>query len=258
MAKHTSYENQNIKKQDGAQSIHRAIALIHVVAKHNQSGAKLSKIARCVELPSSTTHRILNVLVDEGLINYNSQSRLYHLGIGLYILGSEAKQYQLRDIYKSTLENVAEQTGDTAFLVIREGYDVLCIDRVVGSDRIKVLSFDVGDRRPLGVGAGSLAILASLPEDQVNKIVQHNEPRYAFFRGFAPEDLKRMIQSYRTDGYAVNSVTPHIVSVGVCLRDCAGDVLGAISVSGIVSKMDTEEQKKIARLIQKEINSNRH
>ncbi len=253
MVQDQPFSNLKPKQQEGAQSIRRALGMIQIVARYNPTGVTLSKVAREIELPCSTTHRILNAMVDEGMVCYNAMSKLYRLGIGLYLLGSQARQYELRDIYHSTLEKISEQTGDTAFLVIKTGYDVLCLDRVVGSTPIQVLSMDVGARRPLGVGAGSLAILAALPDVEVEQILRHNARRYASYSGYTPDDLQRMIQSYRNQGYIVNTVTPFTIGVGLALCDPAGKLLGAVSVSGILSKMDEEKQKETARLIQSEI-----
>lgn len=257
-SQNASLKNADGNRRDGAQSIHRAVAVLRVVAKYNQTGVNLSKITRNVDLPPSTTHRILSVLAEEGMVCYNPMTKLYNLGIGLYVLGSEARQYQLRDMYRDSLERIAQKTMDTAFLVIKLGYDVLCLDRAYGSTRIKVLTFDIGERRPLGVGAGSLAILASLPDDEIQRIIQHNERRYESFTGFSPQELKKMVSFYRSHGYAVNSVTPHIISIGVCLHDRHGDQLGALSVSGISSKMDKSRQKEIAALLQSEISWQGH
>ena len=243
------------KKQDGAQSIHRTIAIIRIVAKYNYTGVALSKVARDVDLPSSTTHRILSVLVDEGMVSYNGLTKCYHLGIALSLLGSEARQYELRYVYREILERIARQTEDTAYLLMQSGYDVLCVDRVVDSTPIQVLTFDVGGRRPLGVGPGSLAILASLPEVEMGRILRHNERRYASYTGYAPDDMRRMIQMYRQQGYIVNSVTPYTVGVGMALRDKSGKLVGAVSVNGIISKMDKKREKYIARLIQSEISN---
>ncbi|KJS30703.1 MAG: hypothetical protein VR64_14765 [Desulfatitalea sp. BRH_c12] len=241
------------QKPDGAQSIHRAFAIIRIVAHYNTTGVKLSKVSRQVDLPSSTTHRILSVLVNEGMVSYNALSKCYHLGIALSLLGLEAHQYELRHVYHHILEKIARHTGDSAFLLIQSGCDVLCVDRVVESTPIQVLTFDIGGRRPLGVGPGSLAILASLPEADMRHIVQLNERRYTLFNGYAPEDLQRMIEAYRQQGYIVNSVTPYTMGVGVALVDKTGNLIGAVSVNGIISKMDKKRQREIARLIQSEI-----
>ena len=244
---------EKIKKQDGAQSIHRALAIIQVVARHNDSGANLSRISREVALTSSTTHRILSVLVDENIICHNTVTKRYHLGIGLYLLGSVAQQYQLRDIYRGVLEKIADDTGDTVFLIMQSGYDALCVDRVVGDTPIQILSFKIGDRHPLGVGAGSLAILASLPDCEREKIILHNQRRYAAFPNYTRDDLNRMIDEYRQQGFVVNSTTPYTIGVGRCLYDETGTLIGAVSVSGIVAKMDPKRQKEIARLIESKI-----
>jgi DNA-binding IclR family transcriptional regulator len=240
-------------KKDGAQSIHRAMAVIRTVAKYNHQGVNFSRIAREIDLTPSTTHRIINVLVEEGVLCHNAVTRLYHLGIGLYLLGSEARQYHLRDVYRNALNHIAQQTGDTVFLVMQSGYDVLCVDRVVGQTPIQILAFNTGDRRPLGVGAGSLAILASLPDDEIDRIIRHNERRYASFSGYTRTDLDRMIRECRANGYVVNTVTPYTIGVGVCLTDDTGTIVGAVSVSGIISKMDEERPKQIAMLIKSQI-----
>ncbi|MCJ8501539.1 IclR family transcriptional regulator [Desulfatitalea alkaliphila] len=240
-------------KQAGVQSIRRALAVIQVVADHNRSGVGLSKIAGEVGLTPSTTHRIAAVLVDEGILSHNGATKLYHLGIGLYLLGSSARQYQVRDIYRDTLEKIAEQTGDTVFLIMQSGYDALCVDRVVGNTPIQILSLNIGERRPLGVGAGSLAILASLPGDQRERIMRHNRRRYAAYPGYSPDDLARMIKMYREQGFVVNTVTPYTIGVGTCVHDEEGTLIGAVSVSGIVSQMDRKRQKQIAALIKSAI-----
>lgn len=245
-------------KQDGTQSLHRAVAVLRMVAKYNADGVKLSKVSRDLKIPPSTVHRILSALVDEGMVCFNAFSKRYNLGFDLYLLGSQAGQYALRDQYHDLLDRLAQETEDTVFLVIKSGYDVLCIDRVVGSSPIQVLNYDIGDRRPLGVGAGSLAILASLPDDEADHIIRHNERKYQAFKGFAPDDLKRMIGVCRQNGYAANTVTRHWISVGVCLCDQSGDLLGAVSVSGIDYKMTKKRQKEMARLIQTEINRQKY
>ena len=256
MARETPLQHHS-KIQDGAQSIHRAIAIIRIVAEHNYAGVKLSKVARDVQLPSSTTHRMLSVLVEEGMLSYNAMAKRYHLGISLARLGLEARQYELRHAYRDILERIARHTEDTAYLLMQSGYDVLCVDRVVDSTPIQVLTFDVGKRRPLGVGPGSLAILASLPQEEMQRILRHNARRYAGFVGFGPDDMQRMIDTYRRQGYIVNSVTPYTMGVGVALHDKAGKLVGAMSVNAIVSKMDEKRQQEIAHLIRSEISGGR-
>jgi DNA-binding IclR family transcriptional regulator len=49
---------------------------------------------------------------------------------------------------------------------VRAGGYLVCIDRKIGDCPIKVFTVDVGLRRPVGVGGGGIAVLASMPEKQ--------------------------------------------------------------------------------------------
>ncbi|MDO8971128.1 MAG: helix-turn-helix domain-containing protein, partial [Saprospiraceae bacterium] len=116
----------------GTQSISRAVALLRAVARNNENGAQLSKLARNVDLNVVTARRLLSVLVHEGLLSFDQQKKTYQIGIALYHIGSAAKQFEIRDRFRSTLEKIADLTEDTVFLFVRRGNDATCIDRLEG------------------------------------------------------------------------------------------------------------------------------
>ena len=142
------YDQKNIGTK-GVQAIFRAIAVLNKVAKNNDQGTALSSIARSVNLNISTTHRILSALISERFIDQDPSSKLYHIGIALYHLGRSAHQFSICKHFRYLLEIIAHDTKDTTFLLIRSGYDALCVDRVAGEFPIRTLTFDVGSRRPL-------------------------------------------------------------------------------------------------------------
>ena len=145
------YDQKNISTK-GVQTIFRAIAVLNEVAKNNDQGTALSSIARSVNLNISTTHRILSALKSVGFIDHDPSSKLYHIGIALYYLGSSAHQFSICNNFRDPLEIIAHNTKDTTFLLIRSGYDALCVFRAEGKFPIRTLTFDVGSRRPLGIG----------------------------------------------------------------------------------------------------------
>ena len=76
-------------------------------------------------------------------------------------------RFNLREICHPALARIADATGDTVFLTQRSGLDAVCLDRREGTFPIKTFTLEVGMRRPLGVGTGSLAILSALPEEDI-------------------------------------------------------------------------------------------
>ncbi len=235
----------------GAQSIHRALALLRQVAKYNQQGANLSKLARKADLHVATAHRILSVLVSEGLVTHDPVTKLYHLGLELYHLGHAARQYTVRDTFRGAIERIANLTHDTVFLLIRSGNDALCIDTVQGEYPVRTIVVDVGARRPLGIGAGSLSLIAFLPEEQFEEVVTVNAPRYPRYKNLTADEIRAMAAEGRQAGYVLSDGLFHedAVSVGVPIFDFEGNITAAITVSAIRSRMGPRRRAEIAELV---------
>lgn len=242
-------------RQEGVQSIRRTIDLLRMIAKYNDHGVNLSKITHKVGLHTTTVHRILAVLVEEGLVTFDPGSKLYRLGFEIYALGAAAQQFSLKECFHTALERIAETTQDTTYLVIRSGNNAMCIDRVVGKFPIQVLTFEIGEYRPLGIGAGSMAILASLPDQQIEAIIKANRSRYSNYSNKSIDDVKVSITQSRKLGYGLSDrvVTSETVGVGVTVKDSNGMVIAAMSVAGIVNRMSSDRCEEIVKLITSEI-----
>ena len=92
-------------------------------------------------------------------VSFNTETKLYHLGVELFFLGAGTRQFFMRDRFHTALKKISQQTDDATCLIIRSGYDGLCIDRVMGKSRVQVLDFEVGERRVLGVGAAGQSLI---------------------------------------------------------------------------------------------------
>ncbi len=128
-----SAHGQGEKPQGGGQSIRRTIAILKSVSQFNARGVRLAEVARDVDLPPPTVHRILAVLQEEAFVSFDLETKLYHLGTALYHLGASTHQFSIRDRYHIALKRISQQTGDAAYLMIGSGYDAVCIERVLGA-----------------------------------------------------------------------------------------------------------------------------
>ena len=231
--------------------MHRAIALLRAVARHNDKGARLSHLSREVNLHIATARRLLTVLTMEGLTTYDPLSKHYSLGIGLYHLGTVAQQFTIREQLHSTLEEIARETEDTVFLLIRSGNDVLCIDRVEGRFPIRALTIDVGIRRPLGIGAGSLALIAFLPEEQFKAVLSANKHRYHGHRNLNAKIIRKLAEQSRKKGYVVSDCLfwEDVISISVPIFKKNNEIMAAITVTAIANRMTLARQKRISNLL---------
>lgn len=238
-----------------SRSIHRAIDLLHAIAKLQGKRSGLSRLAKEVQLPNSTTHRILSVLVQRGLITCEPRSKNYNLGVELFSLGTEAQQFTIKDHLRPSLERIAHQSQDSVYLFVRSGNDGLCIDMIEGTFPIRIYDIGIGDRRLLGVGGGCLALLAFLPEDQVETIILGNKAKYSQHHNLTAEKVRHLVKRSRELKYALSKdvVIEDTTAVGLPVYNRKGWVVAAISVGAISRRLEENRRKEIVKLVRSEM-----
>jgi DNA-binding IclR family transcriptional regulator len=238
----------------GTQSIERALLLLREIAAHNRGGSRLLDLATRTSLQRPTVHRMLKCLATESIVQQDPDSHRYYLGSMMFELGlTAAPRFNLREICHPALTRIAEATGDTVFLTQRSGLDSVCLDRREGAFPIKTFTLEIGMRRPLGVGTGSLAILSALSEDEIQRVVTANSARLTEYGLSSPVLLAQVKKSQKL-GYAMRDVSglAGVRSVGQTLRNQSGMAFAALSVSTISSRMSEKRAVEVAQLLKGE------
>ncbi|MVW78099.1 helix-turn-helix domain-containing protein [Bordetella sp. 02P26C-1] len=238
----------------GAQSVSRVLQLLKQVAAAPPRGAGLSDLATASGLPQPTAHRMLAALQAEGFVYQDPALRTYGLGREAYVLGiAAARRRGIREFAEAGLQRIATETGDTAYLSMRSGDDAVCIDRKTGDFPIKILTLEPGHRRPLGLGAGSLALLAFQPAEEIDSILGRNHaglhPAYPSL-----DVLREDIATTLEKGYALNPgrIIPEMVGVAVPVLDAQGTVIAALSVAAIRSRLSGANLKRVIGVLSRE------
>lgn len=235
------------KERDGTQAIRRAIALLRDVAAE-RGGASLSRLSVTSGLAMSTVHRALTALVDEGMLVKDPRTRRYRPGPLLHELGlATAPPINLRVLARPMLERLAEATGDTAYLNVRSGADALCLDLCEGSFPIKALPMSVGSRRPLGVGAAALAVLAALPAAEAAAIIARNADRFQR-PSLTPNKVTVGLRELHMCGHIVTTgrLGARYRGVAVPVSDRQGRFALALSISAVAERLDAARVLHVA------------
>ncbi len=236
----------------GTQSIERVVNMLRVVASRGRSGMRLGDVTAATGLPSSTCFRMLQRLELEGMVERNPVTRKYALGPLLYELGLLARpRFHLAQRCEDTLASLAERTQDTVYLSERRGLEAVCSARALGDFPIKALTLDVGIRRPLGVGAGGLAILCAMPPAEADEIIEANADRYAKLSTLSAERVLAAVAEGRDQGFAFleAAVYPGTSAIGVAIPALAPTA--AISVAAISSRLDKTRRLQVAAELQR-------
>lgn len=186
-------------RPSGAQALDRALRVLRDIASSGDLGRRLIDLQRNIGLTKPTAHRIAQALVRYDFVTYDKASRRYFLGAEISILSVSAPKDlpDLRELARDDMRRLAEETGDTAYLMVRSGNDVVCIARELGHYPIKALTGEIGTRRPLGVGAGGIALLASLPADEIEAVLRANRGRMRRFPNASGRSIRNAIDAMR-------------------------------------------------------------
>jgi DNA-binding IclR family transcriptional regulator len=231
--------------------VDRIGSVLRILSNTDDRGIALAEICTLTDMTKTTAHRVLGALVDSGLLFQDVLTRNYRLGFAAAVLGRSALQQDVSGTARPSLQRLAQKTGDTAFASLLEGTAAICVAREVGEFPIRTLTLSVGDRRPLGVGAGSLALLATLGDAVIDNILRRNEVWLRDFHAFAPADLKRLIARTRKDGFALNEglIVPGMNAIGVVVLDKDGQPRAALSVAAIRDRMSRSRMTELAGLL---------
>jgi DNA-binding IclR family transcriptional regulator len=236
-------------------SLHRAAELLRALGEAGPS--RVSDLARQLGYTQATTHRLLQQLVDEGWVAQSAQDKRYALGLGLFALAARGgESVGLRELYRPALVRLGSALGDSVFLLVRAGFDALCLDRWEGPFPIRSFTGDIGGRVPLGIGQGSMAILAHLPEAEREEVIGHNSPRLAGM-GMAMVDgvyLRTEVTKVLRQGYAATNsgLIEGMAGVGVPVFDAAGRVVAALSIGTLTARLEGERLPVVAEILQRE------
>jgi DNA-binding IclR family transcriptional regulator len=213
----------------GASVTSRALSLLGAFDEEHRR-LSLSQLAERAGLPMPTAHRLVGDLVDWGALSRDADGR-YVIGRRLWDLGLLAPvQTGLRQLAAPYLQDLYATTLDTVHLAVRDGTEVLYLDRLSGNASVPVVS-SIGSRLPMhATGVGKVLLAHAPPEVQV--AVLSDLRRVTPYTLTQPGTLRRQLARVLRDGYAT---TVEEMSLGAC--SVAVPILaesGVVAALGIV------------------------
>lgn len=236
----------------GTQVVHRVAQLLRAVAGREQGGT-VAELAAATGLTRPTVHRLLTGLADEGLVDRPAGTGAWQLGPELYVLGAvAAHRHPIRELAGPSLRRLAEATGESAFLSARRGPETVCLARVEGAFPIRSHVLYEGLRLPLGVASAGLAVLAHLPDAEVERILAATAGARAQWGPLhTSERIRELLADVRREGFAVN---PGLIVEGswgmaAAVFDATGAPVYALSLTGIEPRFAGERRQPLGRAL---------
>jgi IclR family acetate operon transcriptional repressor len=233
------------------QSLTRGLSILEALATA-EAGISLTDIAHRVDLPPSTTHRLLSTLEKMGYVYQSEELGHWYVGLQAFTVGSGFLAN--RDFVGQShvyMRRLMEQSGETANLAILDGTEAVFIAQVQCREMMRIL-VKLGSRVPLHASGVGKAIFAALPDEQIDAILKvKGLPRITGNTIVAPETMWAALKVIRHRGYSFDDEehAPGTRCVAATIYDEYAEPLGAISLAGPSSRLPDERIRQLGPIV---------
>ena len=220
-----------------------------------ESGTTTTALAAATRLPRATTHRLLESLAAEGLADRDPATGRWFLGPETYVLGmAAATRYDLTNEARTSVRRLAKETGESAFFSVRRGDETVVLLREDGDFPIRSYVLYESARFPLGVVSAGLAILAHLPDREIDAFLTRADLAATWGPQHAAPLVRERLAATRRTGWSLNP--GHVVEgswgMAAAVFDKAGRPEWALTLTGVEQRFRAERQPVLGRLLLEE------
>jgi DNA-binding IclR family transcriptional regulator len=229
-----------------------ALNIIDTMAFNQEEYHSPAVLARQFNINRSRTFRILKTLERRGFVDYDSRSESYRLGMKFLAISKNLRdRLSLSREAEETLKTLAAETGDTSYLIILSGTSAIVVDRYSGDNMLQ-LAAPIGSRLPLHTGAAPKVLLAFMPEEQREHVIDEMK-----LPAFTPNTinnkiiLRKTLAAIRKQGFAVDEQDFEIgaYAFGAPVFDHEGSIIAGISITTPTARCLPERREHLIGLV---------
>jgi DNA-binding IclR family transcriptional regulator len=231
-------------------SVAKAFKILEFMAAQKEAYT-ITELSRRFKIPVSTMNNLLLTMVYCGYLSRNAKGS-FRVTMKLVEESSKVlENHELRDMAHDELERLSGLTELGAVLLVRDGDQMVCIDKAEGASQIR-LAANIGRRFHLHSTATGKLVLADLPPAEVEEIAARTGlPPVTPHTITKLDELFVELEKIRTRGYAEDNEenTVGIRGVAAPVFDHTRAVVGAISTGGLGVQLD-DRMKAVIESVQ--------
>ncbi len=239
---------QGAKTAGGVQSVGRAFRLLEAIGS---SPSGLTELARRVDLPVSTTSRLLGTLESLGAVERSDEMGIYRIGPSILSMASAADSSEnLKTVARPELEWLAESCAEAAGLSVAAGYTMHYLDQVDSDQAVQVQDW-VGSRLPMHVVASGVVVLAQWSAETVDDYLARELESPAPASVSDPMHIRARLDAIRDAGVAwtMEELEEGINAVAAPIMTGMGDVVGAVALHGPAYRFPGNDAKRFEECV---------
>lgn len=233
-------------------SVKRATAVLKLFMRgHAELGP--TEVAQKLGMNKTTVIRLMSTLVATGLLRKTATGRKYALGGTIMDLARAfLASADLKTVSLPYLQKLRDITGETISIDVRQGDERVCILIVEGNNPVRLGAKVVGERATLHAGSDSKLLLAYLPDEEVNNVLERTGmPRYTDATIINKKKLLKETEKIRRQGFAISKEErwEYAYCISAPIRDYTSQVVAAVSIFGVIMRLTPEKERNFPKLL---------
>jgi IclR family acetate operon transcriptional repressor len=230
------------------ESVDRALTVI--LAFEDADTLTITEIGHLLRVSRSTAYRLLTVLEHRGFVRQDPRTKAFRAGTTLLRVGlAAARRSDVRAVLRPLLQEVVDDVGETAHVVMLDRGEAFYMDCVESSQMVRATS-RVGTSLPAHVTAAGKVLLAALPEARLDELLTSPLESMTRRSKTSPTSVRREVQQVASRGWALNDgeSEPGLRAVAVLVPSSQTElgIDAAITVAGPSDRMDERRVEEIA------------
>ena len=251
MKRYPVMQNNISSSVSQVQTIDRVYAILNCFSRR-EPYLGLTEISTRIELPKSTTHRLVSSMEHHGFLVRAPDGRRYALGYQFLRWASIVEtSLDLREQARPLLEKLSNQSDETAVLTVRDGDWAVCLDKVDSSRPVR-LEMTVGKRINLHAGSSAKMLMAYLEPEEIERIIREiGLPKLEENTITDPQRLREELAHIRAVGYAISfeERDPEAAGVTAPVFNSHHQVVAALGIVGPISRITPDRIPEFVKLV---------
>lgn len=192
------------------------------------------ELAKETGMNHATVYRILATFESNRFLVKDVETKKYSLGFRLWELGLLMyDNLNLAKLIRPILKQLMVDTGESIFLTGLDRNEALTLDAMEPDNKVRY-SVSVGSRVPLYAGASYRSIMAFMPEEKIEEILNGELKAHTPHSITDPDVLRRKLVEIRENGWAISNgeYTKDVTAIAVPLFDQNEKVFASLTVAG--------------------------
>lgn len=236
---------------DSVRSVDRALDLLSALGRSGRPVGP-TELSQTTGMPKTTTLRLLSVLEHRGLVHRSSGR--YELGFGIISLAHVFLQTNsLARVALPVLERLSSESGETASLYVREGFDRVVVQRVESPHTLRY-AIGIGQRLPLHLGSAGHVLCAAMADGELKALLDRiPEIRLASGSTMTRAEFAQRLEAVRQRGYDISYGERELglASIAAPVLGAVGETIAVVMATGPQSRMTEEKIDRLVGVVQR-------